>query len=863
MNKSVSVNVGLVYRSPSCCIAENVNLNTQIQEAFKKLNTKEESLIVFGDFNYPEINWNNLTCSTSPCHESAATFLETIDSNNITQIIDKPTHYRTTQNPTLIDLVLVKDTEIINETHYEAPLGKSHHQVILVTLNIDIDQVGDVTERFDHNKGDYNSMRKEVENVKWDNVLTDDTDSNNWMNSINDIVLGVQETYVPKVRIKNADNKPKRKFVAPVTLIDKIRVKRKAFKTYKKYPSMTNYNLYVRARNQVNWQVKKAKKQKELKIAREAKLNPKAFFKYVNSKIKIKEGVSNLIKNDGSVTKSDEEKAETLNTFFQSVYTKEDKTNLPSFEDKTEVFLTHIEVSKEDMCKALNNLNINKSQGPDRIHPRMLKELSEQLSYPLSKLFNKTMREGKLPDTFKRAEVKPIFKKGNRATPGNYRPVSLTPIVCKVFEGFVRDALYKHLINNKLLSNKQFGFCPGRSCTSNLLMTLQQWFEFLDNNVPMDAIYMDFKKAFDSVPHERLLIKLKGYGIRGNILNWIRAFLSNREQYVKVNNAKSDTLPVTSGVPQGSVLGPTLFIFFINDLPSVTDTPMTIFADDTKASDKAQTEEDQIKNQNCIDNMVRWTLKWLLGFNLSKCGVLHVGKNNPQMDYTIGFGGDKINLEKSESEKDLGVHIDPLLKFEKHYEETIKKTKSLSYLVMRSISYKTRDIMIPIYKAIIRPVLEYGNVVWSPYKRKDIDAIENVQHHYTKSIIDMKDLDYEDRLSMLGLPSLEYRRIRGDMIETYKYVHKYYDKGASGTLLKLKTDSNTKTNGYKLEKIRVNTTKSQHFFSNRVVNLWNSLPRNIVEAPSINAFKNRLDKCLAKYMYATNLSIYDIKINTK
>ena len=312
-------------------------------------------------------------------------------------------------------------------------------------------------------------------------------------------------------------------------------------------------------------------------------------------------------------------------------------------------------------------------------------------------------------------------------------------------------------------------------------------------------------------------------------------------------------------MPQGSVLGPTLFIYFINDLPSVTDTPMEIFADDTKAFDKAETIEDQIRNQQCIDNMVKWTLKWLLGFNLSKCGVLHVGKNNPHFNYTIGFDQYKINLETSNSEKDLGVHIDPMLNFEKHYNETIKKAKNLSYLIMRAITFKTNDIMIPIYKAIIRPTLEYGNVVWAPYKRKDIDAIENVQRQYTKRVIDMKDLEYEERLSKLKLPSLEYRRIRGDMIETFKFIHEYYDKRASGNLLKLQTNSITKSNGYKLEKIRVNSTQYQHFFSNRVVNLWNSLPSDIVNASSINLFKNRLDKHLSKHMYATNLSIYDIK----
>ena len=190
------------------------------------------------------------------------------------------------------------------------------------------------------------------------------------------------------------------------------------------------------------------------------------------------------------------------------------------------------------------------------------------------------MTTGKLPAKWKIAEVRPIFKKGSKTSPGNYRPVSLTSIVCKVFEGFVRDVLYKHLESNHLLAEEQYGFCSRRSCTTQLLNTINDWFLHLDEKTPVDAVYLDFRKAFDTVPHERLLNKLYGYGIRGDVLNWVRDFLSDRSQYVSIHGECSSDIPVTSGMPQGSVLGPTLFIYFINDLPQVVSTSIKIFADD-------------------------------------------------------------------------------------------------------------------------------------------------------------------------------------------------------------------------------------------------------------------------------------------
>ena len=853
LNKDVFFNAGLIYRSPNCSREECEQINNQIATASKKLNQPEDNLLILGDLNYPEINWGNLNCSTRDTH-TAHGFLDTVVDNQLNQLIDRPTHYRTTQNPTLIDLVLVKEPELVSEIVYDAPFGKSHHQTLLLSLNIKNNTQDVCTERYLFDKGSYDEMRASVDKVKWDELLKEEADVDCWMDEIANVIIEAKNTYVPKRKLSSSKNK--RKFHAPITLLDKVRLKRTAFKKYKKYPTLQNYNEYARARNQVKWEVRKAKKSKERSIAQSMKKNPKLFFRYVNSKIKSREGVSNLRKDDGNLTENDKEKTEVLNNFFQSVFTSEDKSNIPKFESKTNNLLSIIKVTENDIFNSLKNLNITKSQGPDLIHPRILKELAKQLSYPLKKLFDKTMKEGNLPKKWKTQEIRPIFKKGNRSDAGNYRPVSLTSIICKIFEGYVRDALFKHLLNNDLLSNHQFGFCPGRSCSLQLLVTLQQWFQFLDNNISMDAVYMDFRKAFDSVPHERLITKLHGYGIRGEMLNWVRDFLSDREQYVCINDEKSDTLPVTSGVPQGSVLGPTLFIYFINDLPLVTKLPMEIFADDTKAFNKSENTTDKLKLQNAIDAMVQWTKLWLIEFNKLKCKVLHAGKHNPNFEYHIGSGTDKTTLEVTTNEKDLGVHIDPLLTFENHINETIKKATNMSNLIMRAITYKSADIMIPLFKALVRPTLEYANVVWFPAKRKDINALENVQRRYTKCIAGMKETPYEDRLKSLNLPSLEYRRIRGDMIEAFKITHNIYDYRVTENLLKMDKKT-TRNHGYKLEKQRVNSSQYQNFFTNRIVNVWNNLPYEVVNADTTNCFKNKLDKHMKQFIFTTNLTLYN------
>lgn len=845
--------LGVLYRSPGSSYQDNLNLNLLLQNISKKHQNSNEKLVILGDFNYPDVCWLKENCDKSNEHP-ASLFLNTVHESYLTQFINKPTHHRALQNPTLIDLILSNDTDFVYNIVHFPPFGKSHHSVLYFSIDIDTDSnTSPPVMKYCINKGDFQGMKTYFDAIDWISELDEDLNIDQWWDIIVNHLNEAKEKFVPK-KNQSVKNNTVRTFYVPPTLLNKIRLKRTAFRTYKKFPTLSNYNTYVKYRNQVRNETRKAKINKEVKVALNAKTNPKQFFQYINKKLKPKESISNLSKEDGSMTDGDKEKCGVLNDFFASVFTKENKEDVPNFNSDYEFSISESHANVIDMEYALKHLNETKSPGPDGIHPGMLKHLSAELSLPFTLLFEKTMEEGKIPSKWKDAEVRPIFKKGLKTVPGNYRPVSLTSVVCKVFEGFVKRSLHNHLTFNNLLSKQQYGFCNGRSCVTQLLTTINDWLGDMDNKVPVDAAYLDFRKAFDTVPHKRLMSKLRGYGVRGNLLSWIEDFLSNRTQFVSINGESSERRDVTSGVPQGSVLGPTLFIYYINDLPQTVNCLLKIFADDTKAYLPITSITDGHKLQESIDKLVDWTEVWQLKFNSDKCKILHLGSNNPKFKYTITDNGNTKTLEETISEKDLGVFIDPLLTFEDHINYITKKARSLSGLIVRAITYKSPTVMVPLFKAIIRPVLEYGNAVWQPSKRKFINQIETIQRHFTKCIIGMKDLDYPERLKALNLPSLEFRRLRGDLIEMYKMTHDLYDSQTTESLFDFNTN-NTRNNHFKLNKPRVNTKQYQEFFTNRVINRWNGLHDDIVLASSLNCFKNYIDSHFKDIMFCTDFEV--------
>ena len=382
---------------------------------------------------------------------------------------------------------------------------------------------------------------------------------------------------------------------------------------------------------------------------------------------------------------------------------------------------------------------------PDGLHPKALKELASVLGVPLAILFNKSIQEGVLPEDWKCANFISIFKKGLKTEAGNYRPVSLTSVPCKVMESVLRDKMLKHLDTNDLLSHNQHGFTKNRSCLTNLLETLEEWTQALDEGHGVDAIFLDYQKAFDTVHHQRLISKLKGYGIGGILLKWIQDFLTNRKMRVVLNGHETDWAAVLSGVPQGSVLGPLLFLIYVNEIPEIIKSCVKMFADDTKLWRKIQSEEDEQILQQDLDRLEDWSKEWLLKFNASKCKVMQIGRKKT-MNYHLRDGTDIVNLEETEMEKDLGVWINKDLKWSQQCRKSASKAMAVLGMIKRSFKQIDIDSFKILYNTYIRPHLEYCVQVWNPYYKKDIECLEKVQKRATK----LARMPYEERLQNLG-----------------------------------------------------------------------------------------------------------------
>src|SRR5664279_712182 len=313
------------------------------------------------------------------------------------------------------------------------------------------------------------------------------------------------------------------------------------------------------------------------------------------------------------------------------------------------------------------------------------------------------------------------------------------------------------------------------------------------------------------------------------------AWLKDRKQRVVLNGSKSNWSDVVSGVPQGSILGPLLFIIFINDIDENIINTLLKFADDTKIFGTVATEDEVNRLQTDLSHLYQWSQDWNMLFNLKKCKVLHLGYNNKRAEYYLG--GHK--LEESNSERDLGVIVDPSLKFSEQCTKAVMEANRTLGMIKRTFTNRTKTVIKSLYTSLVRPKLEYCVQAWRPYLQKDIDQIENVQRRATKLIKGYNCKTYEERLALLDMTTMETRRTRGDLIEVFKIV-KGFDK-IEYTLFFERSTFITRGHNEKLFKKPFHLDLRKHFFSQRVVDLWNKLPQNVIDSTSVNNFKNKLD----------------------
>ena len=730
---------------------------------------------------------------------------------------------------------------MIKDINVDNPLGKSDHSVIIFNFS-GYSKSKDEKERLDFNKADFSEMRSKL-SIDWEELMRGKNIEEQWKMFTYRLNMAIKDCIPIK---KSSKNRYSHKSGIQLSRKLKSKMKRKArlWRQYRDKGDPKVYEQYKRVRNQVRRFSREAVKKYEQDIAYAAKDNPKRFWAYVKSRTKTKSSISDLYKDETKteLTVSDGEKADVLGKFFSSVFTVEPDDELPDIQPKDVPFNNQIDFNVTTVKKKLDELNISKSPGPDKLSPRVLKELSDVLALPVYIIFRNSVDTGLIPQEWKSANITAIFKKGDKKDSCNYRPVSLTCILCKLLEKIIREKMVNHMKRYDLFSDKQFGFISGRSTVLQLLAVLEKWTVILDRGGSVDVVYCDYMKAFDKVSHRRLIHKLDIYKFGNTYTRWISNFLAERRQKVIVNGCESRWQPVTSGIPQGSVLGPMLFVLFINDITEniKNDSQLYLYADDTKIFREIVTDYDRELLQEDIYSMSEWSDKWLLRFHPDKCKTMTIdNKTTPNREYKLK--PDLPNMAKSSAEKDIGVIIDEKLTFSQHLSEKVNKANSVLGAMRRSFEFMDTDTFKKLYTALVRPHIEYAHQIWCPHKKKDILTLENVQRRATKMVPGLSNLSYEDRLRKLKLPTLSYRRLRGDMIECYKLLNnKYYFNEED--ILRLNHGSSTRGNSMKLCKFRARLDIRKFSFSNRVVNIWNSLPDCVITAGTIFTFESRLDR---------------------
>ncbi|KAI8500844.1 hypothetical protein Bbelb_216620 [Branchiostoma belcheri] len=825
-----NITIGCIYRSPSGDPRESTSKLCNLISSVCRRNQRR--LVIVGDFNIKEIDWSNMSSTVGSNHHSQM-FLDCIDNNFLHQHVTEPTRYRVNQEPSILDLVITNDPDLIGDIKYLPGLGRGDHCCLVFPIEIESRPEVHHTTRRNYNKGQYAKAGDYLQEKDWQRELGN-LDIHQAWEAFTDEINKVVEDCIP---VRKPNSKGNKLYMNKEAMRAKDK-KRKAWSTFKRTGDMKDYRKYADVRNKLRSLTRELCTKFEHRVVKDIKDNPKAFWRYVTSRIQTREKVGSLISEDGKVAESDAEKAEVLNYFFASVFTAEDMTIMPSIDSiPVASRLEDIDISEEKVFEKLSELNQSKSAGPDNIHPRLLKELARHLCIPLNILFKKSLEAAKLPEGWKQAHVTPIHKKGNRSTPGNYRPVSLTSVVGKVMESIIRDSLVDHMMRNSLFTDAQHGFVPGRSCMTQLLVCTEAWTRSLQEGNPVDVIYLDFKKAFDTVPHKRLISKMERYGVGGNVCAWIEDFLSNRKQRVVVNNQSSSWKDVKSGIPQGSVLGPILFVIYINDLPESVSCAVKIFADDSKLYGNVKQSNSIEAIQGDLNEVDKWSKLWQLQFNVGKCKVLHLGRSNGKAEYTLG--GQKIM--ETEEEKDLGVIVDNKLTFHSHTARAANKGNQLLGLIKRSF-YNLDEHTIPIlYKTMVRPHLEYGNVIWGPHFSMDQSKLEKVQTRATRLVPGLALLPYSERLKKLRIPSLQYRRKRGDMIQVFKIVTGQ-ERVRADVFFSFLDSRTTRGHKYKLKVPLAKARVRGQVFSTRIVKDWNSLPEWVVNSKTVNQFKTNLDK---------------------
>ena len=751
-----SMGVLCIYRPPGLSDSENSPLY-DILNNFLDNNFKFN--IIIGDFNFPDIQWPG---SSSSFHSD--TFLNFVHENFLLQHVMSSTRKA---SQSILDLVLSTQGTNIHGLTVNEEFGTSDHSIINFSVPLRPTLVKRKVKRRNLEKADWSLFRQSLAFSSPDihqALLSEDIDEV-WACFLS-ILNAALDTVAPVHEIST------RNFVSCSKVRTALRHKRRRFKALSENNIPSNVIAYARAVEIVKRTTYEDVIKRENRLLYNA--NPRYFWSYVNRRMSSQTSIKSL-KSNTSEAQDPDDLSNIFNDYFVSVFTpasdftiQDDNRNPPL------LALSQIAITTEDVCRILGSLSSKSSVDNDNLSYKILKEGGVILAEFLAYLFSLSLRICRIPSAWKVAIVSPIHKGGPKNVVSNYRPISVTSCCCRVLERIVRNKINDFLFNRHFITDSQHGFVSGRSTDTMLLKFYDYVTDKVDNGMVVDSVFFDFSKAFDVIPHNILISRLESSGILGNVLLWIKDFLSNRQQMVRIGHVSSNLLPVTSGVIQGSVLGPTLFNIFINDIDThVKYCTVLKYADDLRiflSSTKSDIElgDLQRKVQQDINSITKWACVSGMKFNINKCFYTTFGRSLYGRTYFINENIIPYSLHF----RDLGVMVSSPLSFNNHIDSIVSKAFVRLGLIYKVFENKSAKSIPHLFKAFVRPILEYSSIIWNPYTVCNINKIERVQRRMCRMIPVIRHLPYRDQLKSLHLYSLKTRRLRYQLTMIFSFINK-------------------------------------------------------------------------------------------
>ncbi len=809
IGSSRKIIVSCVYRPP----ASSDEYFNSLLDHIRSLPSDCE-LLVLGDFNVPDINWETMSASSS----NSSGLCDTIFDKNLTQVITGATH----QSGNTLDLVLSNYPENISHLSIEPVARSDHHLISFKYLYCCMQPKSQNIQTLVpcYSKADFTGLEQFLLDVDF-SVILSTKDVNDVYCAFSNIISDASSLFIPSVLIPSNPSPPW--FTSKVRhYINRLRTLKRRLGAGVSDDDVFKTEKMSSLEKEVEELLTISREDYIRKMVENFNSDSRKLYRFLRNLVK--KPLRNVFVDVDSTTISDlSEIAYAFNKYFNSTFTRSsfkmpDTSSLPAPSSQ----LSSISITDTDTLEALLCLNQSKAMGCDNLSPKILRFCATALCEPVSFLFNKSLESGCLPDLWKTHKICPIPKSGDCSKISNYRPISLLCILSKVMESVVYDKVIDFI--RPKLSESQFGFLSNRSSISQLLSCYSRVMDALDSGMEYDIVYLDLRKAFDSVSHEELLFKMWKIGITGQLWTWFKGYLKGRKHFVSYQNTYSDCLPVISGVPQGSVLGPLLFLIYINDLPEVVHNSSTyLFADDTKLCKSIISCSDSILVQNDLDSVDSWCKEWKILLNALKSAHIHFSLSGNVASQC--YSSDGSHISSTSSYTDLGITVNSTMSWSCHIAKICSKAYSSLFAIRRILSRCTNtQLKKTLYVSVVRSHLVYGSQLWRPLLKKDIISLELVQRRATKFILFDYASNYKQRLVALSLLPLSMWFELLDIIFIVKCLKNPPDNFDILQHVSFCASNTRSASKRHLVHHYSRTSAARHSYFNRIVRLWNSLP---------------------------------------